>query len=115
MVLCGCATGGIFRGSELMTAAGRSALLTAAQMLKCGAGGVIGPGLGCSPDSRGSEIDAEGTGGAIGGKDFREAVAELGQGGAEGMETGDGGHAGEVQGVTGCVEVAFEDCGVFAA
>ena len=84
-------------------------------MRRRGADGVVGPDLGCSPDSRGSEIDAEGTGGAIGGQDFREAVAELGQGGAEGMETGDGGHARKVQGVAGGVEVAFEDCGVFAA
>ena len=68
-----------------------------------------------SPGAGGGEVDAEGAGGAVGGEDFGEAVAELGEGGGEGMETGDGGHAGEVQGVAGGVEVAFEDCGVFAA
>jgi hypothetical protein len=39
----------------------------------------------------------------------------LREGGGEGVQTGDGGHAGEMKGVTGGVEVAFEGCGISAA
>ncbi len=80
-----------------------------------GVGGVVGPGLGCSPEAGGGEVDAEGTGGAVGGQDFGKAVTNLRKGGRKGVEPGDGGHAGEVQGVAGGVEVAFEGCGVSAA
>src|SRR4030088_984915 len=64
-----------------------SGVVSAARMRRRGADGVVGPGLSCSP----------------------------GAGGGEGVEARDGGHAGEVQGVAGGVEVAVEDCGVFAA
>jgi hypothetical protein len=80
-----------------------------------GAGGVVGPGLSRAPVSSGGEVDAEGTGGAVGRKDFGEAIAELGKRGGEGVETGDGGHAGDVEGVAGCIKVAIESCGISAA
>jgi hypothetical protein len=44
-----------------------------------------------------------------------EAVAELGDGVAEGEQAGEQCGAGEVEGVSGGVEVAFEGCGLFAA
>ena len=90
-------------------------MVSAARARGCGAGSVVGPGLRCSPAAAGGEVDAEGAGGAVGGQDFGEAVAELRECGGEGMEAGDGSHAGEVEGVAGGVEVAVEDGGVFAA
>ena len=81
----------------------------------CGVRGVVGPGLGCAPGAGGGEVDAEGAGGAVGGQDLGEAVANLREGGGEGVQAGDGGHAGEVQGVAGRVELAVENCGIFAA
>jgi hypothetical protein len=71
--------------------------------------------LGCSPGAGGGEVDAEGTGGAVGGEDFEEAVAELRERGGESVQTGCGGHAGEMEGVAGGVDVAVEGCGIFAA
>ena len=51
--------------------------------------GVVGPGLGSAPGAGGGEVDAEGAGGAVGGQDFGEAVAELRKGGGEGVEAGE--------------------------
>ncbi len=78
------------------------------------AGRGVGPGLGLAPGAGGGEVDAVGTGGAVGGQDFGEAVAKLREGGDEGLEADDGGHSGEVKSVAGGVEVAVADCGFFA-
>ena len=80
-----------------------------------GARGVVDPGLSCSPGAGGGEVDVEGAGGAIGGQDFGEAVAELRERGGKSVQAGERCHAGEVQDVAGGVEVAVQGCGVFAA
>ena len=68
-----------------------------------------------APGAGGGEVDPEGTGSAVGGENFAQPVAEWRESGGEGVQAGDRGHAGEVQGVTSGVEVAFEDCGIFAS
>ena len=80
-----------------------------------GLSGVVGPGLRAAPRMGAGEVDTEGAGGAVGGKDFDETVAQLGDGDGESVETGEGGHAGEVEGVAGGVDLAFERGGIFAA
>ena len=80
-----------------------------------GVGGVVGPGLGKAPGSDGSEVDAEGSGGAVGGQDLGETVAELREGRGQGLKTGYGGHAREMEGVAGGVEVAVECGWIFAS
>ncbi len=77
--------------------------------------GVVGPGLRGSPEAGGGEVDAEGAGGAVGGQYFDEAIAKLRKGGSEGVQAGEGGHAGKVEGVAGGVASAFEGCWLFAA
>jgi hypothetical protein len=77
--------------------------------------GVVGPGLGSSPGAGGGEVDVEWASGAVGGQDFVEAVAEWREGGCQGAETSERGHAGEVKGVASGVEAAVEDCWVFSA
>ena len=44
-------------------------------------------------------------------EELLQAVAELGDGVAEGEQAGGDGGAGEVEGIAGGVEVAFELCG----
>ena len=80
-----------------------------------GTGGVVDPGLSPVPRAGGGEVDAEWTGGSVGGEDFGKAVAELRECRTEGEHAGDGGHAGEVEGVAGVVDVTFEDGGFLAA
>lgn len=63
----------------------------------------------------GGEVYADGARGPVGGQGFGKAVAELGDCFAEGRQPGEDGHAGEVEGVAGGVEVAFEGGGIFAA
>ena len=57
----------------------------------------------------------DGFSGGSGFEDLGEAVAELGDGCAEGEQAGGDCGAGEVEGVAGGVEVSFEDCGLLAA
>src|SRR5438270_7519173 len=91
-----------------------SGLADAAQMRRCGTGGVVGPGLRPTPGAGSGEVDAEGAGGAVGGEDFGEAVAQLGERCGESTQAGDRRHASEVKGVARGVEVTFEDRGVSA-
>lgn len=76
---------------------------------------VVGPGLDSAPGASGGEVDAEGTGGAVSRENFGEAVAELRESGGDGVQSGDGGHAGEMKGVAGGIEVAVESRGISAA
>src|SRR5271155_2577841 len=80
-----------------------------------GLGGVVGPDLWGAPGVSAGEVDAEGAGGAVGGQDFREAVAKLRNRGGQGAQADDGGHSCEMEGVAGGVDVAFEGGGLFAA
>ena len=74
-------------------------------------GDVVGPDLGRAPGAVGGQVDAERPGGAVSGQNFVETVADLRESCGEGVKTGDGGHAGEVKGVAGGVELAVEVAG----
>ena len=58
-----------------------------------GEGGVL-PELGASPGAGGGEVEADGTGCAVGWKDFLQSVTECGEGFAEGGEAGEDDHSG---------------------
>ena len=89
--------------------------------------GGLAPGLGASPGAGCGEVEVDGLGGGgflwLSGagagwgwfEERTQAVAELWDGVAEGEEAGGEDGAGEVKGVAGGVDVAFEDCGLLAA
>src|ERR1700743_1453004 len=79
-----------------------------------GVSGVVGPSLKRSPWAVGCEVNAEGTGGTVGGQDLGETIADLRECGGESAQAGDRSHTSEVRGVAGGVEVAVENGGVLS-
>lgn len=73
------------------------------------------PGLGTEPGAGGGEVEADGPGGAVVGKDCVEAVAEVREGLGECLEACEDDHAGEVQRVAAVVKASFEGSGFLAA
>ncbi len=93
------------------------------------------PGLGASPGADGGEVDADGGGGGRGGRcasgssawagsrgcvgcleeDGVKAFSKLGDGVGEAGCLSGGNGAGEVEGIAGGVEVAFEGGGLLAS
>ena len=72
------------------------------------------PGLRATPGPGCREVEVDGGCGVgiCGGfQDLLQAVAELGDGVAQGQQAGGDGRPGEVEGVAGGVEVGFELCG----
>jgi hypothetical protein len=80
-----------------------------------GAGGGVGPDLGFPPNAAGGEIDAERSGGSVGWEDCGEAVAKGWKRCGQGKHSSGGGHAREMKGEAGGVEVAVKGCWIFAA